>query len=94
MPNRFKNREMRALYEAAMRAYNERHRALFTAHGRPHRGNGVADAFWRGFDAASLPWDRASHESAAYAYYRAGQDAGKAAGATTSARHHDGTRCM
>jgi hypothetical protein len=85
MSNRFRDPTMRQQYDGAMRAYKARHRDLFRD-GRQFVGSSFANAFWDGFNGRRGPgrgWaaDAASRACIAYAYWRAGQDAAKAAAA-------------
>jgi len=90
MPNRFRNQIMRQHYDAIVGMYHTKHRTLFHE-GERTMGNGMASFFWRGFDGTQFGagfTDRASKDTLAYAYYRAGQDmkaeADKCAARTTS----------
>ncbi|PSL90785.1 hypothetical protein C7U57_28640 [Pseudomonas sp. R9.37] len=78
--NRFRNKSLRDQYAAMVDAYRSRHNGLFTEAGQPHRGSGLALAFWNGFDSVSMGTGfgtKAERSSPAYACWRAGQDCKK-----------------
>ncbi len=74
MPNRFRDPVMRNAYDEAIAAHQRTSRVLFVE-GRPHRGNGVAGPFWRGYSGEQEGrWDAASRKTLSYAYWCAGRD--------------------
>lgn len=84
--NKFRDKMMRSQYDAAMKAYQARHPNLFLRNGErrqnPNYGSSFAQSFWMGFDGIAPGAgyiDKASRATVAYAYWRAGQDAGLAA---------------
>jgi hypothetical protein len=74
MKNPFKTTFMRGNFEDAIRQYELRHRNFFNLHGQPHRQNGFASPFWRGF--FGEPMTCIPTGTAAHAYYRAGKALG------------------
>jgi len=75
MSNKFRDPMLRKCYDAGVTMFQEKHRNLFTD-GEPSRLNGIAMAFWRGFN-AEIPgsgWDRTSKKWPSYAYWCAGRD--------------------
>lgn len=82
MPNRFKNPMLRGVYESTMNAFKTKHRDLFHKDGSRNTLNAVGMMFWRGYDGTTLGaefTDASSKNTPAYASWRAGQDAKKAA---------------
>jgi hypothetical protein len=79
--NPFKDRMMRMEYEAAIRAYDVKHKSLFLSNGDRrtvgHYGSAFATYFWKGYDGV-IPgngrWDAASKRMIAYALWCAGRD--------------------
>lgn len=74
--NPFRRISMQTAFHVLVEAYKGGRAVLFTADGKEHRGNSLADMFWRGFHDKTLGagfTDRASREMLAYAYWRAGQ---------------------
>ncbi len=74
MRNPFKTKFMRGNFEDAVKQYELRHRNFFGPGGQPHRMNGVASPFWRGF--FGEPMTIIPTGTTAHAYYRAGQALG------------------
>ncbi len=79
--NRFRDHTMRQQYDAAVRAFETKHRDLFVNGTRRTvggYGSSFASAFWHGYDGdtkgVACMSDKASRSTLAYAYYRAGQD--------------------
>lgn len=84
--NRFRDPTMRAQYDAAVKAFEVKHRNLFMPNGErrrsPNMGSSFATYFWKGFDGAPQVGignftDADSRKTVAYAYWRAGQDMAK-----------------
>lgn len=72
--NPFKRDILKKQFAACVYCYFSRDKDFFRADGSRHTGNGVANAFWRGFDGVYKPghWD-GSKDTPAYASYRAGE---------------------
>lgn len=72
--NPFKIAILKKQFAACVYCYFSRDKDFFRADGSRHTGNGVANAFWRGFDGVFKPghWD-GSKDTPAYASYRAGE---------------------
>jgi len=86
--NRFRDPSMRQNYDAAVRAFETKHRDLFV-NGERRRpliglggakgagyGSSFAEWFWKGYDGARLM--QGSEKLVGYAFYRAGMDCAKA----------------
>jgi hypothetical protein len=77
MPNRFRNKDMRANYDCAVENYRNGSNLLFYK-GNRHRGNAWATTFWWGFDGVARErWDSKSRKMTSWAWYRAGEDMAK-----------------
>ncbi len=74
MRNPFRSKFMRQSFEGGVKMYELRHRTYFNLAGQPHRMNGFASPFWRGF--FGEPDTCIPHDSASYALFRAGQALG------------------
>ncbi|MFN9473240.1 hypothetical protein [Acidovorax sp.] len=72
--NPFRSKFMRENFEEAVQQYRLRHRNFFNTHGQPHRMNGFASSFWRGY--FGEPMIGIPESTPAHAYYRAGQALG------------------
>ncbi len=72
--NPFKSKFMRQNFEEAVQQYKVRHRNFFNVHGQPHRMNGFASSFWRGY--FGEPMIGIPESTPAHAYFRAGQALG------------------
>lgn len=75
---------MRQQYNAAIRAFETKHKDLFIKGERRkdgQYGSSFASFFWHGYDGktkgVACMSDRASRSMIGYAYYRAGQDCAK-----------------
>lgn len=83
MANTFRDQMMRQNYDAAVDGWRTKHRNFFRPDGGQRRGSSMAENFWRGFDGqpgfGAGFIDRASRQTLAYAYWRAGQDCRKEA---------------
>lgn len=80
MSNRFRDPMMRQQYDAAVKAFEIKHRDLFTKDGEQHIGSSFARAFWDGFNGRpglGLGGYASERNSLGYAYWRAGQDCQK-----------------
>jgi len=85
--NPFRDSYMRSQYDAAMRAYQLKHRDLFTNGSRRTPGgygSSFAQCFWNGFDGVTAGvWnyagDAPSRRTIGYAFYRAGMACAAAA---------------
>jgi hypothetical protein len=83
--NPFRNPVMRREFDAAVRAYEMRHRDLFRD-AKPYKhGSSFANFFWAGYDGRIAPGagvgfkqDASSRNMIAYAYFRAGELLAKA----------------
>lgn len=78
--NPFRERSMKHHFDAAISQWESRHANLFHKDGTRNMGNSMAGMFWRGFDGVQVGagfTDRASKETLAYAFWRAGQEAAK-----------------
>jgi hypothetical protein len=76
--NRFRDPTMRREYDAAVRAWEIKHKDLFRRDAQ-FVGSSFADAFWAGFNDAPQVGrnnykDAESRKMICYAYFRAGRD--------------------
>lgn len=87
MANPFRDPVMRRAYASALAHHTIQHRTLFYE-GQPHRLNGIAGPFWRGYHGEQAEqWDAAFRRTIAYAYWSAGRDAAAAAQKRTGPAH-------
>lgn len=78
MRNPFKDRIRREQFEAVVRMFDARDKGLFLSDGSPHRGNGFASNFWKGYDPKfaemlKVRWDAASKQTNGYIFFVAGE---------------------
>lgn len=72
--NPFRQRTLKATFDAVVHCYQTKHRDIWKEPGEPRPGNAWANYFWRGYDGVSIPrWDSHSRSWPAYACFRAGQ---------------------
>lgn len=74
--NPFRDKTMRREFDAAVYAYETRHRNLFNPQtGEPAAGNAFAHFFWTGFNGKTIGagFDAESKKMIGYAYFRAGE---------------------
>ena len=71
--NTFSPKFMRTAFADMVNAYNSKSPLLFNEDGSPHRGNGWAGMFWRGFNGQQVGvWDAASKKTGSYPAWSAG----------------------
>ncbi|MAM41231.1 MAG: hypothetical protein CL949_22620 [Erythrobacter sp.] len=70
--NPFRSKYMRGNFDAAVATYDSRHKDFIHPSGIRCVGNAWATHFWRGFDGIQSDYSGIK-DSAAYAFYRAGQ---------------------
>lgn len=69
--NPFKDKYLQATFDSAIQMFEARHRDLFSSKGQPHRLNGYASPFWRGY--FGEPQALVVKGTPGYAMFRAGQ---------------------
>ena len=56
--NPFRQRTLKATFDAVVHCYQTKHRDIWKEPGEPRPGNAWANYFWRGYDGVSIPrWD-------------------------------------
>lgn len=68
--NPFKDKTLQKAFDGAVKGFEIRHKTLFASNGQPHRLNGYASPFWRGYYGEVMMVAKGTQ---AHAMYRAGQ---------------------